>query len=84
MNNLTDKVKQKIVTGQVAIAALETVLWLIALRSAVKAGGTPNQITFRMLFALASPTIYIILTGMSGCSKTDKSSKVAPVTQIQN
>lgn len=81
MNNLTDKNKKEIVFGQLIIAGVETILYLIALRNVVKAGGTPNQLTFKMLLALCSPTIYILMGGLGGC---DSKKGIAPVTKIQN
>ena len=81
MNNLTDQNKKEIALGQLIIAGVETILYLIALRNVVKAGGTPNQLTFKMLLALCSPTVYILMDGLTGC---DSKKKTVPVTKIQN
>ena len=81
MNNLTDQNKKEIALGQLTIAGLETILYLIALRNVVKAGGTPNQLSFKMLLALCSPTLYILMDGLTGC---DSKKKPAQVTKIQN
>jgi len=81
MNNLTDQNKKEIVLGQLIIAGVETILYLIALRNVVKVGGTPNQLTFKMLLALCSPTVYILMSGLGGC-ETKK--EITPVMKIQN
>jgi hypothetical protein len=81
MNNLTDQNKKEIVLGQLIIAGIETILYLIALRNVVKAGGTPNQLTFKMLLALCSPTVYILMSGLGGC---ETKNKTVPVMKIQN
>lgn len=81
MNNLTDENKKEIVLGQLIIAGVETILYLIALRNVIKSGGTTNQLTFKMLLALCSPTVYILMSGLTGC---DTKKTGAPVTTIQN
>ena len=80
MDNLSDQNKRKIILGQLLIAGIETILYLIALNNVVKAGGTPNQLTFKMLLALCSPTIYILIGGIGGCNSKNV---VAPVTKIE-
>ena len=81
MNNLTDQNKREIIFGRLIIASIETILYLIALRNVFKTGGSQNQVTFNTLLALCSPTIYILLNGLSSC---DPKKVSAPSTKIQN